>query len=257
MRKFLTFSAVGFLVLLIVAGTAAFTWAGADAAQTGQPASEAPERPEVPIREIIDPEVMKAAVADALGLTVEELETAREEGQRLPDLAEEQGVEMDDVRVAAEEAKAEMVEQAVDEGVITEAEAAWLLSNPGPRGRRGITRRSPCCRFLREVIDPGSVKAAVAEALGLTVEELEAAREEGQTLPELAEEQGVEMDDVRAAAEEAKAVAVQQAVDEGLITEEQAERILSHEGFPCHRGRGLPAKPPGSEAPATVPNPGA
>ncbi len=50
---------------------------------------------------------------------------------------------------------------------------------------------------------------------------------------------------------------VEDAVDEGLITEAQAERILSHEGFPCRRGRGLPADPPGSDGPATVPNPGA
>jgi len=257
MRKLLTLSAIGFIVLLIVAGTAAFTWTGADAAQTEQPESVRAGRPDVPLREIVDPEVMKATIADALGLTVEELEAAREAGMTVREVAEEQGVEMGEVRDAAEAARAEMVQDAVDEGLITEEEAAWILSHPHPRGRRGFARRSPCCNFLLEVIDPEVMKAAVADALGLTVEELEAAREAGMTVREVAEEEGVEMDEVRAAAEAAKAEMVQDAVDEGLITEEQAERILSHEGFPCRRGRRFPADPPGSNAPTTIPNPGA
>ena len=253
MRKFFTFSAVGLLVLLIIAGTAAFTWANVDAAQTDQPDGVTGERPTVPIREIVDPEVIKAAVADALGLTVEELEEAREAGMTIPEVAEEQGVEMDDVRTAAEAARVEMVQDAVDEGLITEEEAEWMLNHRGPRGRHGFGRHGPCCRFLREVIDADMMKAAVAGALGLSVDELEAAREAGKTIAEVAEEQGVEMDDVRAAAESAKEEMVQDAVDEDLITEEQAERILSHKGFPCRRGRRFPA----GDAPPTVPNPDA
>ena len=96
----------------------------------------------------------------------------------------------------------------------------------------------------------------MADALGLTVEEIEAARADGVTLPELAEEQGVEMAEVRAAAEAAKAEMVQAAVDEGLITEAQAERILSHEGFPCRRGRGFRPGPHGGDAPVTAPHSG-
>ena len=257
MRKFLTFSAIGLLALLIVAGAAAFTWAGADAAQTGQPDADAPERPGGTLREIIDPEVMKEAVANALGLTVEEVEAARADGVTLPELAEEQGVEMEDVRAAAEVAKAAMVQEAVEEGLITEAQAERIVNHPGPGGRRGFGKHGPCCRYLREVLDGEVIKEAVADALGLTVEEVEAARADGVTIAELAEEQDVEMEDVRAAAEAAKAEMVQEAVDEGLITEAQAERILSHKGFPCHRGRGIRPGPHGNDAPATAPNPGA
>ena len=54
---------------------------------------------------------MKAAIADALGITVEELEAAKEDGTRLSELAEELGVDMADVEAAVQEVKEDAVNQ--------------------------------------------------------------------------------------------------------------------------------------------------
>ena len=102
-----------------------------------------------------------------------------------------------------------------------------------PNENRG--ERPPKLEGMREAVD-----AAVAQVLGLSVEELEAAKEAGTRLPELAESLGVDMADVEAAKQAAKQAVVDQAVADGTITQEQAETILSHDGKRgCgERGRG-------------------
>ena len=90
---------------------------------------------------IFDREAMKEVVADALGITVEELEAAKEDGTRLSELAEELGVPIEDVEAAVEAARAEAVAQAVEDGTITQEQADQILSgefcNKGNRGNRG------------------------------------------------------------------------------------------------------------------------
>lgn len=72
------------------------------------------------------------------------------------------------------------------------------------------------------------IHAAIAEALGLSVEEFEAAIAAGKKLPQIASEQGVASADVWAAARAAREAAIQQAVADGVITQEQANWMLSH-----------------------------
>lgn len=71
------------------------------------------------------------------------------------------------------------------------------------------------------------IHAAIAQALGLTVEEFEAAIAAGKKLPQIAAEQGVAVEDVWAAARAAREAAIQQAVADGVITQEQANWMLS------------------------------
>ncbi len=71
------------------------------------------------------------------------------------------------------------------------------------------------------------IHAAIAEALGLTVEEFEAAIAAGKKLPQIAAEQGVALEDVWAAMRAAREAAIQQAVADGVITQEQANWMLS------------------------------
>lgn len=100
-------------------------------------------------------------------------------------------------------------------------------------GRCGVSRE-----VMEEIIDRDAIDAVVADALGMTVEELQSAKDSGQRLSEIADEQGVDLEDVKTAVEEAKAEMVQQALDDGLITDEQAECILSHDGLCNGGGRG-------------------
>ncbi|MCI0578814.1 MAG: hypothetical protein L0332_23300 [Chloroflexi bacterium] len=88
-------------------------------------------------------------------------------------------------------------------------------------------------------VDEADMHAAMAEALGLSLEEFEAALAEGKTPAILAQELGVDFAVVQDAMEAVHAEALQQAVDEGLITQEQADWILSHRGGQNGQGNGM------------------
>lgn len=143
------------------------------------------------------PAEMEEAVAGALGMTVEELEAAFAEGQTLPGIAEAQGVDLADVQAAMETARREHLEAMIEEA----PPAGWML------------------------LYHDEMAQATADALNLTVEELEAARAEGQTLVEIAQAQGLELDEVHEALEAVREAIVEQAVADGVLTEEQAERM--------------------------------
>jgi hypothetical protein len=76
-------------------------------------------------------EAALAAAADLLGLTVEELQTQLRAGESLADLADEAGVDVDELlaamTAASVEAKREAIEQAVTDGDLTREHANWLL----------------------------------------------------------------------------------------------------------------------------------
>jgi len=174
---------------------------------------------------LIDREKIEAAVAEALGISVEELQAARSEGKTLSDLAEEQGVDLEVVRAAMQAALEEAVQQAVEDGLVTQEQAEKILSHEGhwrPHGRRSDNPHH------ERGIHGGH--SAIAEKLGITVEELQSALSEGKTLADLSEELGIDIEEVRADMQDARAEALQQAVEEGRITQEQADKILSGEG---------------------------
>ena len=80
----------------------------------------------------------------------------------------------------------------------------------------------------------------IAAALGISLEEFDAARDAGKTLYDLAEKYDVDFDVVREATLEGRAEAIKQAVADGVITQEQADWMLERQsaGFGPGRGRG-------------------
>jgi uncharacterized protein (DUF433 family) len=228
MNKYLkTLAAV--LALLVVAGsTMAFAQVDETMAETTAVLQQ-DDTPSTDRPQIVDPEAVKAAIADTLGISMEELEAAREEGTKLPELAEELGVDIADVEAAIQAVRAEAIDQALADGLITAEQAERLLNQDGRPGPGG-GRRGP------QIFDREAMEAATADALGISVEELQAAREEGTTIPELAEELGVDMANVQAAVQAAREDAINQALADGTITAEQAERLLNGECGPHHRG---------------------
>ncbi len=164
-------------------------------------------------------------------------------------LADALGISVEELRAAYETARATAIQQAVDEGLITQEQADELLngSAPGPRGFRGWHGAS---------ID---MNALLADALGISVEALQAAQEEAHAaMIAQAVEAGTitqEEADLMAARvairdylQEAMATAykdaVQRALSDGVITQAQADQLLSSDGlgpggfgwFPSGRG---------------------
>jgi len=84
------------------------------------------------------------AAAKVLGMTADELSTQLWGGKTLAELADEAGVDLQDVRDAVEAAQVEAVraaiQQAVEDGSITQAQADWLLQglDNGYWGGRGF-----------------------------------------------------------------------------------------------------------------------
>jgi len=73
----------------------------------------------------------------------------------------------------------------------------------------------------------GSMPTLLAEALGMTTEELYAAQTAGQSVAEIAAAQGVELADVVAAVVAPHAERLAQAVTSGTLTQEQADAMLA------------------------------
>ena len=71
------------------------------------------------------------AAAEALDMTIEELTTALKSGKTLEQIAEDAGVDFEDVQTAIQAAHAtqmrERIQQAVEDGTITQENADWLL----------------------------------------------------------------------------------------------------------------------------------
>ncbi|NJN81498.1 MAG: hypothetical protein HC802_03930 [Caldilineaceae bacterium] len=162
-------------------------------------------------RMMLDPE---QALADVLGITVEELETAKDAAR--------------DAAIAA----------AVEAGTITQDQADELADQDGLGfGGRG---------FGRLDIDSDH-QALMAEALGISEEELEAAHEQaGEVAISTALEEGLitqaQADDltvahmVKTAIYHAQETALDAAVEAGLITQAQADAQMRHYGMDGQRG---------------------
>lgn len=83
---------------------------------------------------------------------------------------------------------------------------------------RGMMGGAAGTGLLHDYMEP-----AMAQALGLTVEELEAKHAEGLTFYEIADAQGIALEDAQALVVEARSAALDAAVADGVITAEQAE----------------------------------
>ncbi len=168
-------------------------------------------------------ETIIASLADAFGMTTEALEARLETGDHILDIAEEQGLSVAELRERLEQAKSEALAQAVADGVITQEQADRLAARegfgPGRHGRcggfgRGLTAEGPLHEYI---------VAELAEGLAMTPEALEARLEAGDRLIQIAEEQGLTVEEARDLMVEAKANAIEQALAEGAITQEQAD----------------------------------
>jgi len=167
--------------------------------------------------------------------------------QVLDAVASKLGVERADLDTAIDEARQEVIQQAVEDGVLTQEQADRMLSHleegfgPGmmPFGRGGIGHFGPRDDWKGDWMGgPLGNREWLAEQLGMTVDELQAELEAGKTITELAEEKGVDLDAARI---EAMKDRIQQAVEDGTITQEQADWMLQglEQGFmPGGRGFG-------------------
>ncbi len=123
-------------------------------------------------------------------------------------LADALGISIQTLQEAYAEANAAMLEQAVAKGYITEEQAELMKAR----------------QALMQYIDRDEL---TAKALGISVEDLQEAREADQSLSDLFDELGLKASDVREALQDAYEEAIKNAVSAGVITQDQADQIVS------------------------------
>jgi hypothetical protein len=126
-------------------------------------------------------------------------------------LAEALGISVDELTAAQQEAHEAAIQQALDEGLITQEQVDLMQAHEA----------------LKDYIDR---EALMAQALGISVDELQAAREEGKSMRELIDELGLDQAQVAEALQAAHEAAIEQAVADGVITQEQADLLQSEPG---------------------------
>jgi len=142
----------------------------------------------------------EALLADALGISLEELQSARQEALN--------------TRLA----------EAVESGTLTQEQADLIKAQ----------------KALKSYLDP---QALFAEALGVSVEQLQSYREEDLSLSEILAEVGKTATEVRDAQQAVYQAALDEVVADGVITQEQADQLQagwfrSLGGFGRELGRG-------------------
>jgi hypothetical protein len=182
-------------------------------------------------------EDLQAATAEVLGMTVEELEEALDE-KTLMEIARDQNVHMADIQDAVEAVRQDALQQAVEDGTLTQEQADLIAEKSGDRGfgLRGTDMLFGGFDKIQARVE--ATRAALAESLGMTVDQLEEALGE-KSLVEIAKDQDVDMADVQEAMQAARQgmfeEALQQAVEDGKLTQEQADLVSA---FVALRGDG-------------------
>lgn len=182
------------------------------------------------------------AAAKLLNMTTEELSTQLWGGQTLADLADEANVDLqalrDAVDAANQAALREEIEQAVEEGKLTREQADWLLQglDKGYAFGKGAGKGAGG-------LGEAELEAA-AKVLKMSAEQLATQLWGGRTLAALAERANVKLEDVQAAVEAARLQAMREAINEavkqGKMTQEQADWLLKgleNNYIPQMRGR--------------------
>jgi Protein of unknown function (DUF2680) len=150
-------------------------------------------------------------------------------GERfIAETAERLGVTPEELTEAMTGAQVEIIEQAVAEGRLTQEQAAKLkarIAEYGPLSVIGRGHRDRdgqlFCRGARLVV------TSAAEVLGKEPAEVAEAVKSGESLAEQAEAQGMSVEDFKAALLDAIKRMLQAKVDEGKITQEQADHIVA------------------------------
>ena len=237
MKRTLVIGALAAAIVTVL-GLTAFSFANA-ASGFDKPAAQVFNRPEGHEGKEPGPlgTYMQEAAAEILGVSVEELEEARGDREAMEAIFEAAGLTPEAFKEAMETALPGVVEQALEDEAITAEQAETILENglrrpgrrPGHKSRRGFGPLNP---YVLEVS---------AEILGMEVEDVQAAIEDGTSMKDLIKEADVTLLDYRSALDEATPGIVEQALEDGEITEEQAERILENGLWPSrcrdgHRG---------------------
>lgn len=176
--------------------------------------------------------IVYETAADALGMTVHELNQSAEADQSLSDLISANGDDPAQISADAQATATERINTAVSEGRLSQEEAdemlanlpsaiEIILNNPLPRPQNG-PNPDQRGQELREAAN------VIAESLGMTPEELLQAWRDGSTLSEIITANGGDVAAVTQTLIDAATERINTAVSEGTLTQERADELLQN-----------------------------
>lgn len=146
------------------------------------------------------------------------------------------GISVEEYDVAVDQAREQVLDKAVEEGDLTQEQADRVRERAdgglgaGMMGR-GIMGRGMMGRgMMGEMMDDskGSLIAVAADKLGMNVDELKTQLKDGKTVADLAKEKGVDLQTIVDAFMAARQETLNQAVTDGKMTQEQADKMLEN-----------------------------
>ncbi len=174
-----------------------------------------------------------AVVAKALGMTASDLRVALVSGKTLQDLATSKNVQLQTVVDAITAAVKADLDQAVKDGLLTQAQADRFnqVQSALPRGMQGMPGRGAMMfggmfagrgfgGLASNTVQPYVV---AAKAIGMTCPDLVKAMQQGKSIVQIATDKNVQAQTVIDALVKAHKDALAQDVKEGLITQAQSD----------------------------------
>lgn len=186
------------------------------------------------------------ALADKLGLSQDELQQSLAEGETPYEIAKSQGLTDEQIQELLREVMDEALKAAVSAGEINQEQASmiekllnfmglriwksWGMDKTGEmdemsewkldsfRGRRTpFETVGPYYEYRLQIY---------AKALGMSVEEIQIRLESGDTIAQVAQSQGLSLEEFRGKIVQSAKDVLDQAVQDGKLTQEQADRLL-------------------------------
>ncbi len=173
---------------------------------------------------------------DALEMTVEELRDALRSGKTLQEIVEEKGLDYESFKEQWLAAHQTCLDEAVVNGTLTEDQAEAIQVRMEERIDEGFSfnRMMSFGSRMRSHMNFGTGRfggggfgpmGEILEKLGISFEQLRERLQGGESLADIAEEAGIDLSTIQTENIQAQLERIDQALADGKITEEQAERM--------------------------------
>jgi uncharacterized protein YidB (DUF937 family) len=227
------------VAVLAGSGTALAATNLQEAPQAEQAVEQQQEK--APFHKIGDHKMFKFPLAsvlhDYLGVTEEELRTARQEGKTLVQIAADKGISEDQLieHIVSEHQK--QLDQLLADGKITQEQADKMKEHftkeqvkEMVNGTGGFLMKGKGEGFGAggKMMVKLPLQSGLLEFLGVTEEELRTARQEGKTLVQIAADKGISEDQLIEHIVSEHQKQLDQLLADGKITQEQADKMKEH-----------------------------
>ena len=190
-----------------------------------------------------------ATAADYLGMEAADVREALRDGKSLADLARDKGKSVEGLKNALLDAVREDADQAVEDGLLTKEQADRLAEKLSAAVDEIVETGPPLLKFgfggpaleygpvgpAKPGILPGGPPGAdligtAVEYLGMDAAEVREALRDGTSLADLAREKGKSLEGLKNALRDAIRKDADRAVEDGVLTSEQADRLVDKFG---------------------------